>query len=673
MKPAASEAFRIHVQSWNIGADMNGLQVGLSALRASQAGIDVSAQNLANANTPGYHRRDLLLQERVLASVSGRGTGVDIDTIRRIRSSVTEGLLTNNISLMAFADARLETLNRIETLISPGDGSVNDRLQGFFLSMHELSSRPGDATLQKLVIERGSQLASQVKSVSQDIRQVRAELDLEIRSIVDEVNNLTQEVASLQTVLLRETKAGSPVNALRDQLERVTNQLAEYIDIESQELNNQHVISRFATGVGVVGHTAPTLKFDIQDGEAVVIREGSDTPLRFSGGKLGGLLSARNDLARGVESDLDQFATDLIRAVDSVHSQGIGRLGSFDVLTGTRDVADPDASLVNAGDFPITSGPLFIYVTDKTTGESTLNRIDIDANTDSLNDLAASISGITGISGVVRPDSGVLTIAASPDHTFDFTGRVPTRPTISSITGTSDLTLSGAFTGADNDTFTLEAQSGGTVGLTDELFIDVRNNAGELVKRLNVGKGYEPGSDIEVAEGVFVSFAAGTLNGGDAATTDVVSNSDPTGALVALGLNSFFSGSSAHDISVDDSIRANAGRFAASLSGAPSDSRNLNRILQVRDAFVALDGTRTLAQSVADLTSRVGSEVASDSLALEGLGIAQQQLETQRDAVSGVDPNEELVKMMNFQRSFQAASRVIASVEAAYDDLFSII
>ena len=647
--------------------------MGLSALRASQIGIDVSAQNIANASTPGYHRRDLQLSERTLGAVDSHGTGVVVSDIRRIRSDVTEGLLTTNVSLTAFAETRMESLDRVETLIAPTEGSVHDRLQEFYGSMQELSARSGDTTLQRLVVESGAQLASQVQAVSEDIRQLGTELDLEIQSIVEEVNYLTNELSTLQERLVRTVHTDESANALRDQFERVTNELAEYIDIQPDQLNNEHTISRFASGAGVVGHEAPTLLFDIKDGKAVVTREGNDQALNFSGGKLGGLLSARNELVTGVREELDAFAKDLMIAVDSVHSRGIGSSGGFEILSGTRGITDPDAPLATAADFPIEDGALYIRVTDTASGESTLNRIEVDATTDSLTDLASKINSVTGLDSFVRPESGALAIAASPGLTFDFTGQVATQPSSSAITGTSQLTLSGAYGGENNDTFTLTASGSGTIGLTDDLFVDVTDGSGNLVQRLNVGKGYEPGSEIEIADGVFATFEAGTLNTGDTATTDVVTNSDTSGVLVALGMNSFFTGRGATDIAVNADLESNPERFADSFSGASSDSRNLNRLLQTRDANVALDGTRTLEQSVSDLTSFIGSEVASNRLTLEGLAISEQQLEAQRDAVSGVDPNEELVKMMSFQRAFQAASRVISTIESTYDELFRIV
>lgn len=672
MGRAAKKTHRVVEQSCNNGAEMNGLQASLSALRASQTGIDVTAQNLANANTPGFHRRDLVLQERILRSVPGSGTGVDVDTIRRIRSAVTEGLLTANMSDTEFSAAKLESLERLEVILSPGSGSLNSHLQSFFASMHELSARSGDPALQRLVVGQGAQLAEKVRSVSNEIHQLRTELDLEIAAVVSEVNSLNAELADLQRRLIRQPDTPEAFNALEDQFERVVNQLAEHIDVRPDWIRRTHVVTRFAGGAAVVGQTAPELTFGIVDGTAVVTRNGSDTPLRFPAGKLGGLLSARNEILSRTASDIDSFARDLILAVDTVHAGGIGQKGSFDTLLGVRGVDNVDEPLATSTDFPISGGSLFVSVTNTETGDSTLSAVEIDPG-DSLRDLAGKLSLVDGIHSTVIEESGTLSIAASPNHTFDFTGRLTTRPDPAGVTGTSQVTVSGRYSGDHNEEVRVSATTSGTVGVTEDFFLEVHDAAGSLLGRFNVGRGYEPGSLVEVADGVFAAFTEGSLNSGDAVTLELVATADTTGLLVAVGLNSFFAGLDATGLTVNAALSGDPNRLATSYSGSASDSRNLNLMLGLRDEPAASGSGHTLGQSLSGLSVQVGNDVAATRLGLESLELSGQQLQARRDAVSGVDPNEELVRMMTFQRSFQAASRVIATIEATYDDLFSII
>lgn len=651
---------------------MHGLYAGFSALRASQLGIDVTAENLANANTPGYHRRDVILRERVFSG-NHQGYGVDIDTIRRIRSTVTEGLITDNISATGFSSAQLTTLERLESLLVPGDGSIHDRLQSWFGSLHDLSTNADDEALQRLVVERATQLANGINGISAEINRQRSELDRQISAAVGEVNELSEELTELHHQLLRAADGRQSSNALRDRYEQLVNQLAEFVDARPDIENERHHVIRFAGGRALIGQEHRPLEVSSADGQTVVRYAGTDEPLSIGGGKLAGLLSARNELLEEFDSQLQGFTTDLVTAVDSIHSRGVGQSGPFETLSGVRGVQDVDAPLATAGsDFPISSGPLYVSVTDQATGERTLHRVDIDAQTESLRDVAANLNTVANLSAFVSEESGSLTLAALPGYAFDFTGRPETHPDASGITGTSRPELFGLYTGAANDSFTFEAASTGTIGLTDDFFVDVRDSAGNIVNRLQVGKGYEPGSRIAVADGIFVSFSAGTLNAADSATSDVVSEPDSGGLLVGLGLNTFFHGTRPHNIRVSQTIADDPAQLAGSVSGEASDTRNLNKLLSIRDALVASNDTRTLEQFIGDITADIGTQVASSRLILEGHTATGQQLEAQREAVSGVDPNEELVRMMTYQRAFQAASRVIAAVDSTFDDLLTM-
>ena len=86
-----------------------------------------------------------------------------------------------------------------------------------------------------------------------------------------------------------------------------------------------------------------------------------------------------------------------------------------------------------------------------------------------------------------------------------------------------------------------------------------------LVATLDVGQGYEPGTDLEVGNGVKISFGPGAVSQstGQACSLDVLADSDTSDILVALGINSFFHGSSAADISVSSDLRANVDALAA--------------------------------------------------------------------------------------------------------------
>src|SRR5262245_26555618 len=113
---------------------MLGLSTGLSALRVSQRALDIVGQNIANANTPGYHRQVPNLATRLPMELDrlSIGTGVQITDVRRLHSALLENALAQHASESSDITAQLETLRHIEDVMSTGEGSVHDLLEQFF-------------------------------------------------------------------------------------------------------------------------------------------------------------------------------------------------------------------------------------------------------------------------------------------------------------------------------------------------------------------------------------------------------------------------------------------------------------------------------------------------------------------------------------------------------------
>ncbi len=174
--------------------------------------------------------------------------------------------------------------------------------------------------------------------------------------------------------------------------------------------------------------------------------------------------------------------------------------------------------------------------------------------------------------------------------------------------------------------------------------------------------------DLQAQPGFAFDFAGRDTNppGGGA-----VANPDSAGLLAALGVNGLFAGTNAVSIAVRPEIVADPNKLAASLSGQPGDATNLERFAAIRDQAVI--GGRTLAGDFADQASAVGTDVqtlADQQTAQSGL---MQSLAAQEQSVTGVDMNEELVHLLDFQRMVAGASKYLGVVNSALDEIMNII
>jgi len=126
-------------------------------------------------------------------------------------------------------------------------------------------------------------------------------------------------------------------------------------------------------------------------------------------------------------------------------------------------------------------------------------------------------------------------------------------------------------------------------------------------------------------------------------------------------------------IAVDPAIESNPQRVAAALSvsGLPADNENARRIAALENAAIMSGGTGTLIDSLSSLVSQAGIDSSRAKVGLERQSLVVDQVIAQREAVSGVSIDEEAANLVEFQRSYQAAARVISTVDQMLEILLN--
>ena len=407
-------------------------------------------------------------------------------------------------------------------------------------------------------------------------------------------------------------------------------------------------------------------------GELQLISPQWDQPLTPTGGRLAGLLAAHNESLSALRDDVLDWFGGLRAELDHLQATGLGPDGLFTTLTSTQSVADPAAPL--ASSLGVSAGDLFVTITDVATGVRTTHRLPLDSEADSLTDLAAQLDGLPHLAAVVDPASGRLTIAAAAGYAFDFAGRIDQSPDASGVTGTAAATLGGLFTGAENTDWELVAVGSGTVGVSDPLRLEVRDAAtGAVLGTLDVGLGYAAGSSLALPDGLTLRLSTGTINAGDTWTLSPVANGDETGIVGAIGLRSLFTGAPQGLFGVHPDLARDADQLATSRTGLLGDGSQLARMVALRGQTIYTETQETIEGRLARMIAEVGLDVqvtASEGEQLDAIG---QRLAEDRDALSGVDVNEEMLSLLKSQQMFQAATRFITTVQSALDELLGII
>lgn len=654
------------------------ISTGVSALRAHQTALSVTGNNIANASTEGFRREQVLFVENPHVEQGGFsiGTGVSIGEIRRVGDAALESALMDSESNGGMLAARLQNAKRIESLFLPGTGMLQERLEELFLNLERLSALPTDNTLRNAVLHSASGLADEVNRVADALESMSAATDAEIERTIGVINETAAAIADLNRQIIATENTGREAHGLRNQRDLLLKDLSQLIDVERRLGSDGR--ESFFIGGGLYSIERGLSDMQLirnESGRLETWKEGCDQPHEVEGGKLAGLLAQIND-AGGIgdlKNQISDFTAALAQFMDAAHATGVGIGGAFNSLVSGRRVDDPVTSLANQKTItPIVPGSLYVSVNDEESGEIVVSEISVDPQAQSLNDFANLLGTVDHISASV--DSlGRISVVADAGFSFDFTGNLQTRPTVSALASTAVPTISGRYRGTANDTFTFRFIGSGTVGVTEGLQLEVTDESNLTIRVLDIGRSYEPLSNLIVGDGVNLSLSPGTAVDGEAFVTKLPGQPDESGILTALGLNTLFVGNAPGSIQVNPDLLAKPSLLATTTNGDPSDTRNLHRMLQLRDARVMREGTVTLEQFLAEVVADAGQEVGELTRDVEGHAEQHAFLQSEFDAITAVDVNEELARMLQYQRSYQAAARYIATVDQMLQELFSII
>lgn len=653
---------------------MQNYSIGLSGLNTAQKALDVVGNNIANAATEGYHRQRINLVP-AYSSQAGSviwGGGVDVAGVTRMIDRLLEQEILRQQSSLGQISQELATLHSVENAFGELSSSsgLSTTIDEFFNALQDLCAHPSEAIWQSQAATAGETMASQFRTLEQFLSNLETQITLEAENVIDQVNTLINQIAELNDNIERLEVSGGQANNLRDQRDQRIAELSELIGVETE--NREYgVVDVSIAGIPVViGASTIELQMDLkEDGCLGVSAAGTHNyNTNVQGGQLSGLLSLRNDTLVEVHNDLDALAKAIIQQINQYHVQGVGSEGSFTELTGWRMMSEDLADF----DPPITDGKIYIRIINTNTEEYTRHEIDVDVSTDSLATIAAKISAIDGLNASVT--SSRLHIQAETDYNFDFLPAILPEPTTSNLTTASPpaVSVSGIYTGAENQTFQLMVIGTGSVGNGD-LQLEVKNGDGEVVTTLNVGAGYAAGDKLDIGNGIKISLSLGDLNENDTFEIDAFANTDTSGLLAAVGINTFFSGNSAADMAVCSDIINSPGRVAVALGPELTDNTNALRLAGLKDQAISSLNEMTPGEFYQQLITDIGQQVSIKQMYQDNVEVIIQDLYNRQSEISGVDINDEAAKILIFEQMFQAMAKYLNTVQSSMLTIMELI
>jgi flagellar hook-associated protein 1 FlgK len=238
-----------------------------------------------------------------------------------------------------------------------------------------------------------------------------------------------------------------------------------------------------------------------------------------------------------------------------------------------------------------------------------------------------------------------------------------------------DVQLFGSYQGDVEQSFLFVPTSNGTVGTTPGLQVEVFDAKGDKIATLDVGEDYVPGTRLSIGDGIEVAFDLMEVSAdtNERMQLDVRPDSDPGGVLVGFGLNTLFTGTNASNIQVRQEILDDPDLLATSGSGELVDQSILLDMLAMQDAPLGQLGGSSIDGRYAEILADVGFEVGTTQSALDSASTVLESLRTRRDSVSAVNVDEELVKMVQFEQTYDAIARFMQVINETSEVLLSII
>jgi flagellar hook-associated protein 1 FlgK len=653
---------------------MQNYAIGVSGLDAAQRALDIVGNNITNAATEGYHRQRINLVPAYSSQVGDivLGGGVDITGITRMIDDLLEQEILRQQSSLGQTSRELSTLQTVESAFGElsAAGSLGTTIDEFFGALQDLCSHPTESIYQQQAVTAAQTMAGQFRTLGEFLTRQESQIALEAGNVVGRVNTLINQIAELNDKIERMEISGAQSNNLRDQRDQCITELSKLVGIETYD-REYGVVDVAVAGIPVVmGNCATELEAGLdQEGKLGITVAGAyNYYTNVQGGELSALLSLKNDILVGIHSGLDTLADAIIQQINRYHFQGVGSAGSFTELTGWRMPSE------NLADFepPLTDGSIYVRVINTSTGKITRHKIEVDVSSDSLTTIAEKISTtITGLTASVV--SSKLHILADAGYEFDFLPAVLSEPTASNLTGTSPpaISVSGIYTGTENQTFRFRVIGTGSVG-NDTLQLEVKDSYDQVIATLNIGAGYAAGDKLDVGNGIKISVGTGDVVDGDSFDVDVFADTDTSGLLAAAGMNTFFSGHSAAGMEVCSDIVSSPSRVATAVGADMVDNANAVRMAGLKDQAVSSLNAMTTPEFFRRLVTDIGQQASIKQMGQDNVEAMVQNLTNQQSEISSVDVNEEAAQMLVFQQMFQAVAKYLNAVKLSIDTLIEM-
>ena len=627
---------------------------GVSALNAAQIGLSTTEHNIANANTPGFNRQEVLLGTR-LPQATGAGfigQGVDVSTVKRIYNEFLSGQVLQGQAQASQLETYYQQIGQINNMLADPKTGLSPAVQVFFSAVNDVASSPESQAARQVMLGSAQSMVSQFQSLNQRMSDMNSSINGQVSSSVTTINSYAQQIASMNKniVMAQAASNGQPPNDLLDQRDQLISQLNQEIKATVVKQSDGSFNVFIGTGQSlVVGEQAITLQAaqSLSDPSRLEVAYGSGASVTrllqnsLQGGNLGGLIAFRRESLDVVQNALGRVAIVLADTFNQQHKLGQDLSGNM----GGNFFAQP-VPLVNTN--------------TANTGTATISAS------------VVSSSALTGSDYSLRFNGGTAyTLTRLSDNTVTAFATLP-----QTVDGLTITTTGGAIAG---DSYTIRPTVNGArdiaVAISDPskiaASVPIRTNA----SLANIGSGRISGGTVNAAFPINVNLQQPVSIVFDSPPTTYtvtgtgVPSSPVAGVAYSAGTDITYNGWTMQIAGVP---AAGDTFTVASNTNATADNRNALLLASLQTKNTVAGGTASYQGAYAQLVSQVGNKTRElETTSLAQTNMVNQIIQTQQ-SVSGVNLDEEAANLMRYQRAYQAAGKAIQIAGTLFDTLLSL-
>jgi len=709
-----------------MSSTFGGLNTMLSGLNAQQIALNTIGQNVSNSSTDGYSRQITSITATTPETMQGTngtiqvGTGAGVTSITRARDALVDKQFWQQTSALNYNQTTQSNLTKVESAFGePSDTGIQSVLNTFWSSLQTLSTNASDVGDRTTVREQGVALVNSIQNSAKQLKSMVTDINSTIDMNVASVNTDTAEIATLNTQIKTIEAGGTDhANDLRDQRDAVVDKLSALIDVRvteqtdgtySIQSGNVSLVSgaisqklTTSTSTGGVA-TDPDYGYPVEN----VSLAGNYQPVTFASGQIKSLIDMRDSTQTGVKGYLNNLSTMsqfLLQGFNQVNRSGYGTDNSTgNNFFGAGGNTNPDyTSAAVSGNFTkndwITNlqvNPDLFDATDgvakiaaKTAGDSIgVTQSNTTGGTAAVFAAGTYTNGSTPTNVVVKATSvtaGTIdNIQYSTDGGITYNGtNIPVNANGSyslSINGLAvTMNLNTNATNATNDTYsyTLDDNSadsslavtqtnalGGTGTITG---VTGTYTNGDTATPVMVEPFDSTANSIDATTGQIDEIKYSTDGGTTWSTTATQLNADGTFSIPVNGVTVKLQiGTSTSNTATDQY------NFTISKGNVASGDNAIllgNRLTVDTSATL---GNATLNDYYSSVISDLGVQSQNANNDTDNQQSLVDQVTTLRASVSGVNMDEEMTNMITYQKAYEAAARMITTMDDMLDKLIN--